>query len=295
MKRYAIVGTPTPGDGWSSYFDSWRTEDTQVPTYSEPVIVDDESHPDLSDLRFNMDMEVDWTMDMQSPYVGAAMHSNGHNLNLNGKTRLNVAHPDHQRHGLQRHDVDAWQRPWLVQPNDDVLGPLHQIQIGAGVPGSTDPRRGRGTGTGTGKHAYDARSQAQVPAQVQAQGQNQAPANTHPHSGLGVRRALKVKVSNCPHHCPPFASLFPVHGITAPHGFLVLLFPALPALYLVSGFHFRQTWSSLQLNTDACGVSESLKLQKKNRVPSNYTLDQQPLTVTGIACSGLIQLHLRTS
>lgn len=204
MKRYAIVGTPTPGDGWSSYFDSWRTEDTQVPAYSEPRIVDDESHPDLGNLRFNMDMEVDWTMDMQSPYVGAAMHHHG--SNVNGKTRLNVAHPDYQRHGLQRHDVDAWQRPWLVQANDDVLGPLRQIQIGAGVPVSTDPQRNRDSRTGN--QAHDAHAHAQAYAQ----------ANLHPHSGLGVRRALKVKVSDnghrwetrllrCPpHHCPPFAS-----------------------------------------------------------------------------------------
>jgi len=129
MKRYAIVGTPAPAptDGWSSYFDSWRAEDSQVPTF-EPHIVDDELHPDLSSMRFNMDMEVDWDMDMQSPYVSSMLS--------NGKTRLNVAHPGHQRHGLPRNDVAGWERPGvpgLGGTNDEAGWPLRQIQIGAAV------------------------------------------------------------------------------------------------------------------------------------------------------------------
>lgn len=192
MKRYGIVGTPTPTDSWSSYFDSWRTEDTQVPAF-EPVIVDDELHPDLSNLRFNMDIEVDWDMDMQSPYV-SAMHSNG-------KTKLNVAHPDYQRHGLQRHDVDTWERPWLGRTNDDVGRPLHQIEIGTGP------------GVGTG---FPGPKGPRVHHQhYQHQHQHQHP---HPHqfndiTGLGVRQAFKVKVStiglphHLHHHSPSMASL----------------------------------------------------------------------------------------
>lgn len=191
MKRYAIVGTPTPSDGWSSYFDSWKTEDTQLPAYSEPLIVDDEVHPDLSNLRFHMDMdmEVDWTMDMQSPFVGAAVHSNSNLLNASAKTRLNVAHPDYQRHGLDRHDVDAWQRParqWLGEANDDVLDPLHQIQIGVGTdarrPGDKGPS---GIGSPPAAHAHHAHHGHHAHANT----------HTHPHTGLGVRRAFKVKVS----------------------------------------------------------------------------------------------------
>ncbi|KAK5449317.1 hypothetical protein LTS15_008859 [Exophiala xenobiotica] len=39
--------TPTPTDSWASYFDSWKSEDLEVPTSGyEPMIVDDELHPD---------------------------------------------------------------------------------------------------------------------------------------------------------------------------------------------------------------------------------------------------------
>jgi hypothetical protein len=214
MKRYGIVGTPTPTDGWSSYFDSWRTEDTEVPTF-EPLIqvVDDELHPDLSNLRFNMDMdmEVDWDMDMQSPYV-SAMHSNG-------KTKLNVAHPDYQRHGLQRHDVDAWERPWLGRANDDVgcpLGPLHQIQIGAGA----------GVGVSAGMDSPGPRG---------PRVQHQQHHHQHPHrKNLGVRQAFKVKVStiwlphHLHHHSPSMASL---HCNDCS-----LVFSSLPHSILVPGF-----------------------------------------------------------
>lgn len=202
MKRYGIVGTPTAPGGWDSYFDSWRTEDAQVPAF-EPLIqvVDDEVHPDLSNLRFNMDMEVDWDMDMQSPYV-SAMHSDG-------KTKLNVAHPDYQRHGLQRNDVGAWERPWLGRANDDVgrpLGPLHQVQIGAGAAGAT-----MGEGMGVGASADTDSPGPRV--------QRQQHLHLHPHkfddtTGLGVRQAFKVKVSSTislphhlHHHSPFMASL----------------------------------------------------------------------------------------
>lgn len=197
MKRYAIVGTPTPSDSWSSYFDSWRTEDTHLPAYSEPLIVDDEIHPDLSNLRFNMDMdmEVDWTMDMQSPFVGAAMHSNSNLLNASTKTRLNVAHPDYQRHGLHRHDVDAWQRPWLGEANDDVLDPLHQIQIGAGTGSDKGPRGSSGIGSHSAAYAHHGHH-AHPNTQAHPVAHAHTNAHPHPHTGLGVRRAFKVKVSH---------------------------------------------------------------------------------------------------
>ncbi|KEF56574.1 uncharacterized protein A1O9_06763 [Exophiala aquamarina CBS 119918] len=211
MKRYAIVGTPTPTDGWSSYFDSWTTEDSQVPTF-EPLIVDDELHPDVSNIRFNldMDMEVDWDMDMQSPYVSA--------LQSNGKAKLNGGHPDYQRHGSQRNDVAGWERPWLGRAHDDGGRPLHRgkVQIGAGEKASGvegAPGWVRGTGMGMG-----VRTGSDVLPRVP------------PVPPLGVRRAFKVKVSlvfqsflpaHLHHHVlaslstPPFASSFPVHAITA--------------------------------------------------------------------------------
>lgn len=234
MKRYAIVGTPTPSDGWSSYFDSWRAEDTQVPTF-EPLIVDDELHPDLSNMRFNMDMEVDWDMDMQSPYVSA--------VQTKGKTKLNVAHPDYQRHGLQRNDVVGFDRPWLGSINDDGGRPLRQIQIGAGGDPSGvygPPRTAEGMSKGMDT-------------------------DVHPRAPqLCIRRAFKVKVSSiiplcvlgvwdevlrtpyrAPHyhahylhHCPPHHVHHhsPIHAIIAPFFIVSLVIVTV----MVALFHLLQ-------------------------------------------------------
>lgn len=60
---YRTTPTPTPTDSWSSYFDSWRNEDKQVPAF-EPMIVDDDLHPDSLNVQFNfnLDYDLDWEM-----------------------------------------------------------------------------------------------------------------------------------------------------------------------------------------------------------------------------------------
>ncbi|KAK7897547.1 hypothetical protein LTR67_004174 [Exophiala xenobiotica] len=53
--------TPTPTDSWASYFDSWKSEDLEVPTSGyEPMIVDDELHPDSMNVKFNLDFDLGW-------------------------------------------------------------------------------------------------------------------------------------------------------------------------------------------------------------------------------------------
>lgn len=58
--------TPTPTDAWSSYFESWKTEDKEVPAALgiEPMILDDELHPDSVNVKFNVDFELDWDLDL---------------------------------------------------------------------------------------------------------------------------------------------------------------------------------------------------------------------------------------
>ncbi|KAI1608386.1 hypothetical protein EDD36DRAFT_448098 [Exophiala viscosa] len=63
---YRTTPTPTPTDSWSSYFDSWRNEDMQVPAF-EPMIVDEDLHPDSFNVNFNfanLDYDLDWEMDL---------------------------------------------------------------------------------------------------------------------------------------------------------------------------------------------------------------------------------------
>ncbi|KAK5053386.1 MAPK-activated protein kinase Srk1 [Exophiala sideris] len=63
---YRTTPTPTPTDSWSSYFDSWRNEDKQVPAF-EPMIVDEDLHPDSLNVKFNftnLDYDLDWEMDL---------------------------------------------------------------------------------------------------------------------------------------------------------------------------------------------------------------------------------------
>lgn len=113
--------TPTPTDGWASYFDSWRKEDQELPAF-EPIIVDGEFPPEMQNLPFNLDMDVDWDFDMQSPFIGSKM----------GQAKLHDAHHfgigKNMSHGHDgrvddddMHDVDAW-------GYDDLLLPEIQIQ-----------------------------------------------------------------------------------------------------------------------------------------------------------------------
>ena len=120
--------TPTPTDSWASYFDSWQQEDKQLPP-SEPVIVDGEFPPDM---QFTLDMDLDWDVDMQSPFI----------TNATTKCKLSHVHPfDFGQNvlgatgGQFHHDVDAW-----GSDQDDLLLPEFQIQQISGSPESEGPR-----------------------------------------------------------------------------------------------------------------------------------------------------------
>ncbi|KAK5246721.1 hypothetical protein LTR40_011982, partial [Exophiala xenobiotica] len=90
--------TPTPTDSWASYFDSWKSEDLEVPTSGyEPMIVDDELHPDSMNVKFNLDFDLGWELDIPDSYSPLPPR-----LPSLPSTKLNG------RQGLpRRHDVDG--------------------------------------------------------------------------------------------------------------------------------------------------------------------------------------------
>ncbi|KIW19341.1 hypothetical protein PV08_03635 [Exophiala spinifera] len=75
--------TPTPTDAWSSYFDFWRNEDKEVPAALgiEPMILDDELHPDSVSVKFNVDfdfdLELDWELELQEASDAIMAHYPG--------------------------------------------------------------------------------------------------------------------------------------------------------------------------------------------------------------------------
>ncbi|OAL17411.1 hypothetical protein AYO22_11634 [Fonsecaea multimorphosa] len=101
--------TATPTDSWESYFDSWRTEDGDVPdmapprapTIIEPLIVDDDLyHPEsLLNAQFNLDraleleLELDW--DFQDYH-----HDYQDRCSPKVFGRLNDANPANKRHAI---------------------------------------------------------------------------------------------------------------------------------------------------------------------------------------------------
>lgn len=119
---YASTPTPTPVDSWSSYFDSWKCEDGELPAL-EPVILDvyEDLHPESLQVKFNADFELDWDMDYLQdscsplPLLPSASLATG---------TLNDAHRAHPRQGLRQgqHDM-IFNRPQayrVPRPSDDV-------------------------------------------------------------------------------------------------------------------------------------------------------------------------------
>lgn len=88
--------TPTPTDSWASYFDSWKREDQEVPASAfEPMIVDDELHPDSLNVKFNLDFDLGWELDFPDSYSP-----------LPSSTKLHDGSPYAGRLH-RRHDVDG--------------------------------------------------------------------------------------------------------------------------------------------------------------------------------------------
>lgn len=137
MVQFDMPSTPTatPTDGWSSYFDSWKCEDKQVPAF-EPVIVDDELHPGSLQAQFNVNFELDWAMDLQDGFSPMLAPTG-----CNGK--LNHVHPAHQRHGVV---------PSIGRRSDRPRRPLeHDVAVGRLDSGWLRPPRSDAAGTvGTG-------------------------------------------------------------------------------------------------------------------------------------------------
>ncbi len=89
--------TPTPTDSWASYFDSWKSEDREVPPAAfEPMIVDDELYPDSLNVKFNRDFDLGWDLDLPDSYSP-----------LLSSTKLKDEHTGRLKGLHRRHDVDG--------------------------------------------------------------------------------------------------------------------------------------------------------------------------------------------
>ncbi|EXJ86259.1 hypothetical protein A1O1_06629 [Capronia coronata CBS 617.96] len=123
MSRFGYsTPIPTPTDSWSSYFDSWKTEDREIPVW-EPLILDqyDELHPQTLQVKFNADLnfDLDWGMDYLqdgcSPLPLPPSLATG---------KLNDAHQAHPRQGPlqgQNNNIDCRSRACRVScRSDDV-------------------------------------------------------------------------------------------------------------------------------------------------------------------------------
>lgn len=92
--------TPTPTDAWSSYFDSWKTEDKEVPTTLgyEPMILDDDLYLDSINVKFNIDFELDWEMDFQDTNLYEYEYSTTKLRGVSNSRRCNKGGHDVNRH-----------------------------------------------------------------------------------------------------------------------------------------------------------------------------------------------------
>lgn len=150
---FPCTPTPTPTDSWSSYFDSWEGEDKKVPVWG-PVIVDDGQRPDRLNVRFNLDFEPDWDVDLQdgdrySPMLTASESRRLNDVNrAHARRQAMVSYGRHAAagHRVRRpdHDVDSPRRvrPWPAR--DPSLSKALQGQMPTGrSPGTSaaSPRR----------------------------------------------------------------------------------------------------------------------------------------------------------
>lgn len=96
---YSVSPIVTPTDSWSSYFDSWKREDLEVPMVFEPVIADDELPPESLDVQLTLDFDLDWELEL-AERCSPMMYKNpgqGRSKKLND---ANPAHHAHHRHGI---------------------------------------------------------------------------------------------------------------------------------------------------------------------------------------------------